>query len=95
MSPLPQPLPTATLLGGPFVSVGDLGPRARVFAAFSCLFWLVMSMLGIGLSHGFSSEAPIAWSSIAIRMGSGFLINAAVYWVFELPRFRGLSRLVR
>lgn len=54
-----------------------------------------MTMLSVGMSHGFSSESPIRWLSIAVRMGSGFLITAGVYWLFELPRVRGLSRLVR
>jgi len=69
--------------------------RARVFWVFHCLFWCLITILSIGMSRGVAPETPVAWLAIAIRMSSGFVITAAVYWLFELPQVRQLRRLTR
>ena len=81
--------------GGLAFSGAGVGWRARVFWFFQCLFWLGLALLAIGMSRATAPLAPLAWGSTAVRMLSGFLLTAGVYWVFQLPRMRRLSRLVR
>ena len=84
-----------TTPGGLAFSGAGVGWRARVFWFFQCLFWLGLALLAIGMSRATAPLAPLAWGSTAVRMLSGFLLTAGVYWVFQLPRMRRLSRLVR
>ena len=82
-------------LEGPALSVAGVGWRAGVFWLFQTLFWLGLALLTIGMSRAIAPDVPLAWGSTAVRMLSGFLLTSGVYWVFQLPRMRRLSRLVR
>ncbi len=80
---------------GPALSVAGVGWRAGVFWLFQCLFWLGLALLTIGMSRAIAPDVPLAWGSTAVRMLSGFLLTAGVYWVFQLPPMQRLSRPVR
>lgn len=69
--------------------------EALVFWVFHSCFWLSITALCIGMSRAVGPSLPIAWSNIAIRIASGFLITAAVYWVFRLSRLRRLTWSLR
>lgn len=88
----PQALCTTAI---PRPAAPEAQRRARLFWVFHCLFWCLITILSIGMSRGVSPETPIACLAIAIRMSSGFVITAAVYWLFELPQVLRLSRLAR
>lgn len=85
---LPPPLPAAT-------GNRSASPRKGFFWMFQGLFWLLITILSVGMSQGVAPGRPIAWLPIAIRMASGFAITAVVYQLFELPWLRGLNRLTR
>jgi two-component system LytT family sensor kinase len=79
----------------PALSVSEGSWRAGVFWLFQCLFWVLLALLSLGMSRAIAPAAPIAWGSTITRMLSGFLLTAGVYWLFQAPRIRRLSRLVR
>jgi len=69
--------------------------RRRIFWSFQVMFWLAIGAAVLGLSKAMKPAEPTPWLPMALRVGTGFLISTLVYFVFETPRFRGLSRQVR
>ena len=69
--------------------------RKRIFWSFQVMFWLAIGAAVLGLSKAMKPAEPTPWLPMALRVGTGFLISTLVYFVFETPRFRGLSRQVR
>ena len=69
--------------------------RRRIFWSFQVMFWLAIGAAVLGLSKAMKPAEPTPWLPMALRVGTGFVISTLVYFVFETPRLRGLSRQVR
>ena len=69
--------------------------RKRIFWSFQLMFWLAIGAAVLGLSKALKPAEPTPWLPMALRVGTGFVISTLVYFVFETPRLRGLSRQVR
>ena len=69
--------------------------RHSLFWILHGLYWLVVSLLSLGMSYAVAPEWPLAWLNIALRMASGVLLTGGVYWLFQQPWLREQSRLVR
>jgi hypothetical protein len=79
------------------VALRELLPRwrRRIFWSFQVMFWLAIGAAVLGLSKAMKPAEPTPWLPMALRVGTGFVISTLVYFVFETPRLRGLSRQVR
>ena len=69
--------------------------RKRIFWSFQVMFWLAIGAAVLGLSRALKPAEPTPWLPMALRVGTGFAISTLVYFVFETPWLRGLSRQVR
>ena len=69
--------------------------RHSLFWILHGLYWLMVSLLSLGMSYAVAPEWPPAWLNIALRMASGVLLTGGVYWLFQQPWLREQSRLVR
>lgn len=88
----------------PFPTIAPLAPlpaddraarKHRLFWPFQCVFWLLITGLAVGMGMAVDPTMPTPWGTMAYRMGTGFLLTAAVHGLFQLPQLQQLGRPLR
>lgn len=95
---MPTPFPTATPLypqPPPQVTEDGSARTHRLFWPFQCGFWLLITGLAVGMGWAVDPSVATPWEAVAFRMVTGFLLTAAVHWLFQMPRLQRFSRPIR
>ena len=69
--------------------------RHWLFWILHGLYWIVLTLLSLGMSYALAPQWPFDGLRVALRMASGVLLTGGVYWLFQQPWLRDQSRLVR
>jgi sensor histidine kinase YesM len=70
-------------------------PWPWLFWVLHCAYWTVVTLLSLGMRYALTPERSDDLFGICLRMASGFLITAAVYWLFQRKLPQKCSRMLR